>query len=335
MLKDLRYIIKRIIIGVAIAMILFLLKSEVFALSWDLDLQTESQIYNNVDYKQIAGYFGDNGVYNFTFTFDNVYQNSNNYKFAVFSIMSLSYYNDNGVITPNTAATPGGGGTVLFYDYTSNDFYSANQRIVLYGDYGGAWSNCELQNNYLVCPINPGQKYNKLTFFYESSSTLRLRYRVALAPTMQLYNPYGISSAQQDQTNQKLDEIKSSIQSQTQDQQDNGDANIDVSNMGGITGVLPAGPVDSLLSLPLTLINLLISGTSGTCTPFTFTFVFDEQFTLPCFDSFWNQVPASLLIFISDLPAVYIFIQWAKSIYKRVERAVSFESSVDDEWGGV
>lgn len=196
-------IFHRIIICVGLSIALFLFVPKVDALTWDLDLKGETQIYNNVSYKQTAGYFGDNGVFDFTFNFDNVYENTNNYKFAVFSIMSLSYYNDNGVITPNSASTPGGGGTVLFYDYTSNDFYTANQRIVLYGDYGGAWSNCEFQNNYLVCPINPGQKYNKLTFFYESSSTLRLRYRVALAPTMQLYNPYGISlSDVQHQTDQ-------------------------------------------------------------------------------------------------------------------------------------
>ena len=206
-------IFHRIIICVGLTIALFLFVPKVDALTWDLDLKGETQIYNNVSYKQTAGYFGDNGVFDFTFTFDNVYHNTDNYKFAVFSIMSLSYYNDNGVITPNTASTPGGGGTVLFYDYTSNDFYTATQRIVLYGDYGGAWSNCEFQNNYLVCPINPGQKYNKLTFFYESSSTLRLRYRVALAPTMQLYNPYGVSSSdmqQQTDTIMNTDEQASS-----------------------------------------------------------------------------------------------------------------------------
>lgn len=116
---------------------------------------------------------------------------------------------------------------------------------------------------------------------------------------------------------------------------DDSDAAVDVSGMTGITTLLPPGPVDSLLTLPLTLIQILISNTSGTCIPFTFTFVFNQQFTLPCFDDFWNQVPNSMMLFLSDLPAVYIFIKWAKSVYKRVERATMFESSVDDEWGGV
>lgn len=116
---------------------------------------------------------------------------------------------------------------------------------------------------------------------------------------------------------------------------DNTDASVDVSGMTGITGLLPAGPLDSLLSIPITILNIFIDSSSGACTPFTFTFVFNEEFTLPCFDVFWNQVPNSLLLFMSDLPAVILFVLWAKSIYKRVERATSFESSVDDEWGGV
>lgn len=333
MLKDLRYIIKKIIIGVAIAIIVFLLKTQVFALSWNLDLQSEALIFSGVDYKEFTGDFTNtDGRTYFALQFDNVYQNSNNYRYAVFSVMSIFFYSDQGVLLPGTTLP---GGTNLTYVYTSHNTYLSTQRIILYGDYGGAWSNCEWQNNYIVCPINPGQKYNRMAFWFESNANMNLTYRIAFAPTVQLYNPLGVTSSQQEQTNQKLDQINSSIQSQTQDQQDNSDANVDVSNMGGITGLLPAGPVDSLLSLPLTLINLLISGTSGSCSPFTFTFVFGEQFTLPCFDTFWNQVPSSLLIFISDLPAVYIFIQWSKSIYKRVERAVSFESSVDDEWGGV
>ena len=333
MLKDIRYIIKKIIIGVAIATIVFLLKTQVFALSWNLDLQGEALIYDGVDYKEFTCSFVQTNVRTYFSTqFDKVYENSNNYRYAVFSVMSIFFYTTDEVLVPGTTLP---GGTNLNYDFTNGHTYLSTQRIILYGDYGGAWSNCEWQNNYIVCPINPGQKYNRMAFWFESNSSIDLYYRIAFAPTVQLYNPLGVTSSQQEQTNQKLDEINSSIQSQTQDQQDNSDANVDVSNMGGINGLLPAGPVDSLLSLPLTLINLLISGTSGSCSPFTFTFVFGEQFTLPCFDTFWNQVPSSLLIFISDLPAVYIFIQWSKSIYKRVERAVSFESSVDDEWGGV
>lgn len=116
---------------------------------------------------------------------------------------------------------------------------------------------------------------------------------------------------------------------------DDTDASVDVSGMSGITGLLPPGPLDSLLSIPITILNIFIDSTAGTCTPFSFNFVFNQQFELPCFDMIWEEVPTALMLFLSDLPAVLLFIKWAKSVYKRVERAVSFESTVDDEWGGV
>lgn len=325
MLKDLRYIIKRIIIGVAIAIIVFLLKSEVFALSWDFSVIKEQLfVWNDFKHTSLDARSNDTNITR-QLDFTTPFTNSSNHHFAVFTLT--------------------GGIVVRYLDnvssvYNFDMFGNYVNRINLVSD-NAAWSTCELQNNLLVCPISPGAHYTSLWFFLNGAvssasngTTVHLDFTVNNA--VDLYDSllFNFSNGQ-DQTNQKLDEINSSIQSQTQDQQDNSDANVDVSNMGGITGLLPAGPVDSLLSLPLTLINLLITGTSGSCTPFTFTFVFGEQFTLPCFDSFWNQVPMSLLIFLSDLPAVYIFIQWSKSIYKRVERAVSFESSVEDEWGGV
>lgn len=192
-----RAIFHRIVISVGIAMALFLFAPKAHALIWNLDLQTEAQIFTGVDYKEFTGSFTNtNGRTYFATQFDNVFENTNNYKFAVFSVMSLSYYTTNGVITPNYAQiTPGGSTTHLFDDYTQTDIYLSTQRIILYGDFGGAWSNCEWQNNYLVCPINPGQKYNRLAFWFESSSDVSLHYRIAFAPTVQLYNPYGVSSS--------------------------------------------------------------------------------------------------------------------------------------------
>lgn len=116
---------------------------------------------------------------------------------------------------------------------------------------------------------------------------------------------------------------------------DDSNANVNVNQMTGITGILPPGPLDSLLTLPINVLTIIVNNSNNTCQPFTFNFVFNQEFSFPCFDIFWDSVPNELLFFLSDLPAVYIFMKWAKSIYKRVERAVMFESSVDDEWGGI
>ena len=328
MLKDIRYIIKKIIIGVAIATIVFLLKTQVFALTFDLVQQESAYMFENFNARITDSNFSTSSTFkrNQIKTINALYSyyNDKDYQYMVIPVQYEVITKDYPTYTGNS------NWEYLYYTYTIADF---RMTITLFNTDGGG-STCELQNNFLICALEPHKTYNHLTFYYDIPIYAEFNFQVG--GYVSLYN--SLFTAMIDNvasSNTALNSINQSIQSQTQDMQDNSDANVDVSNMGGITGLLPAGPVDSLLSLPLTLINLLISGTSGTCTPFTFTFVFGEQFTLPCFDTFWNQVPSSLLIFLSDLPAVYIFIQWSKSIYKRVERAVSFESSVDDEWGGV
>lgn len=315
MLKnDIRYILKRVIAAILIAMIIFFLKSNnVLALSFDMIPKDEVFIFNSGKYTTGSTTVGNpNKVVEITF--DTSYTNSNNYDYLVIPF--------NGAVESNEQVVSS----------SSHIAYSFGQiflRIVLVSD--GNWSTCELQNNFFVCPLMDGLTYSKIRFYITSpSGTITYSFTVNNAAALYDSIYTGQSAA--------LDSIAQSQQQMVQDQMDNSNvttSDVDVSQMSGVQGILPAGPVDSLLSLPLTLINLLISGTSGSCTPFTFTFVFDETFTLPCFDTFWNQVPSSMLLFLSDLPAVYIFIKWAKSIYSRVERAVSFESSVDDEWGGV
>ena len=181
--------------------------------------------------------------------------------------------------------------------------------------------------NYMMFVKNTSIKYVSLTVSYSESGNSYIEQN-----TQEIINQ---TNEMITQTNEIISTIINSSDKQYQYMTDDSDPSIDVSGMSGITGILPAGPLDSLLSLPLTLINILIDSSSGACSPFTFTFVFNETFTLPCFDTFWNQVPSSLMLFLSDVPAVYIFIMWAKSIYKRVEKATSFKSSIDDAWGGV
>ena len=313
MLKnDIRYVIKRVVVAILIAMIIFFLKSNnVLALSWDLEVKQQIYIYNTAPATCSWSTPTNAGQALCRKDFSTSYTNTNGYNFMVIPF-TLAY---------SQWGTSSG---------ESTNSYSSFRAVLRSNT---TWSTCEIQNNFLVCPLISGLTYTGVQI-YSTSVVDSILYEINLNNAADLYNFRNTMSG----TNTILNNILQSQQAVANDQMDNSSvttSDVDVSQMSGVQGILPAGPVDSLLSLPLTLINLLISGTSGSCTPFTFTFVFDETFTLPCFDTFWSQVPSSMMIFLSDLPAVYIFIKWAKSIYSRVERAVSFESSVDDEWGGV
>lgn len=316
MLKnDIRYVIKRVVVAILIAMILFFLKSNnVLALSWDMFPEEDIFIFNtspiNVSFNISSNSSDFQNVQRMNF--HSSFTNSDGHDLVAF-VYSASFTG----IDPNS-----GQGTRQFI----NTYFGAK----LISD--GSWSTCQFQDGLLVCPLKDGLTYSALQIYATRPSSFGFSAMFSFTNSATYYRSVG------QQTAGLLDSINQAQQDALNDQKDNSDmqvSDINVNQMENITGLLPAGPLDSLLALPLNLINILVAGTSGTCTPFTFTFVFNQEMSLPCFDTFWNQVPSSLLLFLSDLPAVYIFIQWSKSIYKRVERAVSFESSVDDEWGGV
>ena len=108
----------------------------------------------------------------------------------------------------------------------------------------------------------------------------------------------------------------------------------DISSLGNVQGLLPAGPVDSLLNIPFKFLSVIVSSLGDICSPMSMNWVFDKTLTLPCFsESFYNNVPSGLMIFINLIPSGFILITYFKYLYKKVNRAVSLETTAEDEWG--
>lgn len=145
------------------------------------------------------------------------------------------------------------------------------------------------------------------------------------------------------QTNQKLDSVNNSlnnVNSSIKDTQnylkDDTAPSADIDVLGNVQGILPEGPIDSLLNIPFKVLSILNSSFGGVCVPISGKFVFDSTLTIPCFsDLFYSNVPDSIMIFINVVPTAFILIAYLKNLYKRVDRALSLETSADDEWGGI
>lgn len=138
------------------------------------------------------------------------------------------------------------------------------------------------------------------------------------------------TNAKIEDTNAKLEDINNSLNDDTE-------PNSDISSLGGVSGYLPEGPVDSLLNIPNYFLSTTISSLGGTCTPFTGKFVFDTDLSLLCFgDTFYQNdgtISSALMTFIDLIPSTFILIKYFKHLYKKVNRAVSLETNSDDEWG--
>lgn len=151
-----------------------------------------------------------------------------------------------------------------------------------------------------------------------------------------LYQNINQTNNKIDSVNDNLNNVNTSIKDTQDYLKDDTAPSSDISVLGNVQGILPEGPIDSLLNIPFKVLSILSSSFGGVCVPISGKFVFDSTLTIPCFSElFYNNVPDSIMIFINVVPTAFILIAYLKNLYKRVDRALSLETSADDEWGGI
>lgn len=178
-----RDILKRIFIGVAIGMALFFLKTEVFALSWDLEVKQQITIFNTTPVTCSWSTPTNAGQAVCRKDFTSSYTNSNGYNFMVIPF-TLAY--------SQWGLTPG----------EASNAYSSFRAVLRSNT---TWSTCEIQNNFLVCPLIKGLTYTGIQI-YTTSVVDSILYEVNFNNTADMYNfPTNASSAIQQQTDDILD----------------------------------------------------------------------------------------------------------------------------------
>lgn len=111
----------------------------------------------------------------------------------------------------------------------------------------------------------------------------------------------------------------------------------DIANSDSLpsVGLLPSGPLDSLLLLPLNIMNSIFSSLGGSCSPVVAPLPYvDQDVTFPCFgDTIYKGDFAPLNVLIGSVGSALILFYYFKHLYKKVDRATSLETTDDDEWG--
>lgn len=100
-------------------------------------------------------------------------------------------------------------------------------------------------------------------------------------------------------------------------------------------GLLPAGPVDSILLLPANIMNSILSSLGGSCTPVVAPLPFvNTNITFPCFgDTIYKGSFAPLVNIVGGVASALLLYSYFKHLYKKVDRAISLETTDEDEWG--
>ena len=127
-----------------------------------------------------------------------------------------------------------------------------------------------------------------------------------------------------------LNDINSSI---------NDSSSPDLDGLKNTAGWLPAGPIDSILNLPLTLLNSLTTNLSKSCTPVELPLPYiNKNLTLPCLSTIYSQIDG-LSVWINSIGVIasaFILFQYLMNLYKWVDDTLSFrENNFIDNWTGV
>lgn len=137
---------------------------------------------------------------------------------------------------------------------------------------------------------------------------------------------------QNKETNEKLDDIESSLKDSTPPSED------ELNILNGAAGWLPPGPVDSILTLPLTMMESISNNLGKQCSPLNFTLPYiNEKINLPCFNSFiYNTNFDTLWNWFGTISGAFLLYYYLLSLYKWVDNTLQFrENNYIDNWGGV
>lgn len=138
-----------------------------------------------------------------------------------------------------------------------------------------------------------------------------------------------------DSTNDKLDDTNDKLN----DLNDNISSTEGPTNLGALdnsAGWLPTGPLDSILNLPLSLFNSLLTSISSTCQPLNLTFPFvDFNYQLPCISSLYSKIDGAnaVIDFVGLVIGVLILYYYFIHLYNWVDSKLTMQ--YNNDWGGV
>lgn len=151
---------------------------------------------------------------------------------------------------------------------------------------------------------------------------------VSIANIEYVANVDGAIIHEQQQTNQKLDDINSSITN---------DSPISMDKLGNTAGWLPAGPVDSILNLPLSLMNSLTTSLNGQCRPLQIDVPYiDRQIEIPCLSTIFNQIEGlpNFWSWVGAIAGCLILYKYLLNLYAWVDNVLMLRLEMHEDFGG-
>lgn len=133
----------------------------------------------------------------------------------------------------------------------------------------------------------------------------------------------------QNQTNQKIDDVKGAITSEE---------NPNLDGLNNSAGWLPDGPLDSILNLPLSLLENLSTNLSKTCQAVTLPLPYvDSTIELPCVSTIYSKIEGlnPWLNTIGIIASAFILFSYLIFIEKWADDTLTLRENTQYDWGGI
>ncbi len=112
----------------------------------------------------------------------------------------------------------------------------------------------------------------------------------------------------------------------------------DISGASDVAGWLPAGPLDSLINLPLTMLTNINSSLNKTCSPLNVNLPYvNKSVEIPCLNTIFNQITGlnSFWTWVGMIGSVMILYRYLVNLYKYYDHLTDLQANFISDWGSI
>lgn len=198
-------------------------------------------------------------------------------------------------------------------------FYDSSQNFISGSNYGSQ------RTLHFTTPINASY----IVFTLESSDISKVIFNEG--SSLISYCEFGSSTNKLDNISGGLNDLNDSIT-------DSSDPNLPIDD---VVGWLPPGPVDSILNLPLTILNSIINNLNNkSCNSVQVPLPYlNKNIQLPCLSTIFDQMGVTSTLNTLSIPfTIYLIINTLLKLYGWVDKQLTFRENHwndVDQWGGI
>lgn len=333
----LKRLFKKVLFFLIITIILWFIKLS-FVSAATIKVKLSDLTYDNSDLLNLKWYYKAGGNKNIFFDYDFATVDENtNVLFNSLVLCSSAKYTSAYATDPSEVVNIQMNNTNYSCAY-SNSSAIGNVVIITFVTYSsGANSIVVYQDDtssvqLLDFVVDSSSYVNPLDY---SNQTLINQNSQIINQNQTIINNGNVTNDKLDATNGKLDDLNKNLTDES------------TPNLNGLensAGWLKAGPVDSIINLPLTLLNNLQTNLGNTCNPVTVKLPYvNKDINLPCISAIYKQINGLDTWFqgIGVIAAAFILYRYFMYLYNRIDDTLSFRENnmqgyFDESlWGGM